>query len=245
MFQKEECIRLLHAAAVVHQDGYRNAMTGKGIDRHLFCLYVVSKYLEVESPFLKEVLSEPWRLSTSQVGLGHARPHTHVFFSIKFYFLFFFFVFLNITSGRSASCAAAHWLRFIVVCLKPATGYPCVPVLPLKLMQLENVTTHGLSFCGLRWLLDNRCVSDQLGALGRKHFHGIQRQDAGVEHALLEQLTFFSNTSIVLEDVDTQVALASLHIRSDKTQTPGRHGARNYKRVNARSTCARLFCLQT
>uniref|UniRef100_A0A672KWQ9 carnitine O-palmitoyltransferase n=1 Tax=Sinocyclocheilus grahami TaxID=75366 RepID=A0A672KWQ9_SINGR len=33
---------------------------------HLFCLYVVSKYLGVESPFLKEVLSEPWRLSTSQ-----------------------------------------------------------------------------------------------------------------------------------------------------------------------------------
>lgn len=42
-------------------------MTGKGIDRHLFCLYVVSKYLEVDSPFLSEVLSEPWRLSTSQV----------------------------------------------------------------------------------------------------------------------------------------------------------------------------------
>lgn len=41
-------------------------MTGKGIDRHLFCLYVVSKYLGVDSPFLSEVLSEPWRLSTSQ-----------------------------------------------------------------------------------------------------------------------------------------------------------------------------------
>ncbi|KAI0209134.1 Carnitine O-palmitoyltransferase 1, liver [Lamellibrachia satsuma] len=64
---KEECIRLLHGATEVHQDGYRTAMTGKGIDRHLFCLYVVSKYLEVESPFLKEVLSEPWRLSTSQM----------------------------------------------------------------------------------------------------------------------------------------------------------------------------------
>lgn len=30
-------------------------MTGAGIDRHLFCLYVVSKYLAVDSPFLKEV----------------------------------------------------------------------------------------------------------------------------------------------------------------------------------------------
>ncbi len=45
---------------------YRNAMTGKGVDRHIFCLYVVSKYLELDIPFLKEVLSEPWRLSTSQ-----------------------------------------------------------------------------------------------------------------------------------------------------------------------------------
>lgn len=41
-------------------------MCGKGVDRHLFCLYVVSKYLEVDSPFLNEVLSVPWLLSTSQ-----------------------------------------------------------------------------------------------------------------------------------------------------------------------------------
>ena len=27
-----------------------------GIDRHLFCLYVVSKYLEVEVPFLQKVM---------------------------------------------------------------------------------------------------------------------------------------------------------------------------------------------
>lgn len=52
------------------QVGYQDAMCGKGIDRHLFCLYVVSKYLEVDSPFLKEVLSEPWRLSTSQTPHG-------------------------------------------------------------------------------------------------------------------------------------------------------------------------------
>ena len=31
----------------------QDAMTGKGVDRHLFCLYVVSKYLELDSPFLK------------------------------------------------------------------------------------------------------------------------------------------------------------------------------------------------
>ncbi|XP_077817975.1 carnitine O-palmitoyltransferase 1, liver isoform isoform X8 [Macaca mulatta] len=62
----EQRLKLFKVASEKHQHMYRLAMTGSGIDRHLFCLYVVSKYLAVESPFLKEVLSEPWRLSTSQ-----------------------------------------------------------------------------------------------------------------------------------------------------------------------------------
>ncbi|KAM9377045.1 carnitine O-palmitoyltransferase 1, liver isoform 1-T1 [Pholidichthys leucotaenia] len=66
---REERLKLLKTAAEKHQSMYRLAMTGKGIDRHLFCLYLVSKYLGEESPFLKEVLSEPWRLSTSQTPL--------------------------------------------------------------------------------------------------------------------------------------------------------------------------------
>ncbi|KAL0116876.1 hypothetical protein PUN28_010032 [Cardiocondyla obscurior] len=66
----KEKIQLLMDAVARHQRGYQDAMCGKGIDRHLFCLYVVSKYLEVDSPFLKEVLSEPWRLSTSQTPHG-------------------------------------------------------------------------------------------------------------------------------------------------------------------------------
>ncbi|XP_063699683.1 carnitine O-palmitoyltransferase 1, liver isoform isoform X2 [Culicoides brevitarsis] len=66
----EERVALLKKASLRHQRGYQDAMCGKGIDRHLFCLYVVSKYLEVDSPFLKEVLSEPWRLSTSQTPHG-------------------------------------------------------------------------------------------------------------------------------------------------------------------------------
>lgn len=52
---EEECRRLLRLASEGHQNLYRKAMTGAGIDRHLFCLYVVSKYLGVDSPFLKEV----------------------------------------------------------------------------------------------------------------------------------------------------------------------------------------------
>uniref|UniRef100_A0AAX7UI94 carnitine O-palmitoyltransferase n=1 Tax=Astatotilapia calliptera TaxID=8154 RepID=A0AAX7UI94_ASTCA len=65
----KERLRLLKLAAEKHQNLYRLAMTGQGIDRHLFCLYVVSKYLGEDSPFLKEVLSEPWKLSTSQTPL--------------------------------------------------------------------------------------------------------------------------------------------------------------------------------
>ncbi|XP_069480223.1 carnitine O-palmitoyltransferase 1, liver isoform isoform X2 [Ambystoma mexicanum] len=62
----DQRLKLFKVACEKHQHMYRLAMTGSGIDRHLFCLYVVSKYLGVDSPFLKEVLSEPWRLSTSQ-----------------------------------------------------------------------------------------------------------------------------------------------------------------------------------
>ncbi|XP_037788959.1 carnitine O-palmitoyltransferase 1, liver isoform-like [Penaeus monodon] len=66
----EDRVTLLRKACGQHQRGYQDAMCGKGIDRHLFCLYVISKYLEVDSPFLNEVLSEPWRLSTSQTPHG-------------------------------------------------------------------------------------------------------------------------------------------------------------------------------
>ncbi|XP_069345361.1 carnitine O-palmitoyltransferase 1, muscle isoform isoform X2 [Eulemur rufifrons] len=64
---------LFRKAAEKHQNMYRLAMTGAGIDRHLFCLYVVSKYLGVRSPFLAEVLAEPWRLSTSQIPQSQIR----------------------------------------------------------------------------------------------------------------------------------------------------------------------------
>lgn len=49
-----------------HARSYKKAMVGEGIDRHLFCLYIMSKYLKIESEFLSRVLQEPWRLSTSQ-----------------------------------------------------------------------------------------------------------------------------------------------------------------------------------
>lgn len=69
-FSATERVNLMKEACKRHQLGYQDAMCGRGIDRHLFCLYVVSKYLEIDSPFLKEILSEPWRLSTSQTPHG-------------------------------------------------------------------------------------------------------------------------------------------------------------------------------
>lgn len=61
-----ERLQLMRKACDVHSKSIQNAMCGRGVDRHLFCLYIISRYLETESDFLKEVLSEPWKLSTSQ-----------------------------------------------------------------------------------------------------------------------------------------------------------------------------------
>jgi len=68
---KTERIKLLRHACDYHQQQYRDAMSGKGIDRHLFCLYVLSKYFNMESPFLQQVLHEPWTLSTSQTPANY------------------------------------------------------------------------------------------------------------------------------------------------------------------------------
>lgn len=62
----KERLQLLRSACDQHQDYYRNCMAGKGCDRHLFALYVVSKYLQLESPFLDSVFNMPFALSTSQ-----------------------------------------------------------------------------------------------------------------------------------------------------------------------------------
>ena len=41
-------------------------MLGQGVDRHLFCLYVVAHAIGVKSTFLERALSYKWGLSTSQ-----------------------------------------------------------------------------------------------------------------------------------------------------------------------------------
>ncbi len=67
--QNDDRLRLLKAACDAHQRQNRDAMAGKGCDRHLFALYVVAKGTNVDSPFLKSVFSYPFKLSTSQVLL--------------------------------------------------------------------------------------------------------------------------------------------------------------------------------
>lgn len=68
----KERLALLKKACDYHTLVIQNAMCGKGVDRHLFCLYIISRYLEAENDFLKEVLSEPWKLSTSQTPHNQA-----------------------------------------------------------------------------------------------------------------------------------------------------------------------------
>ncbi|XP_048749687.2 carnitine O-palmitoyltransferase 1, liver isoform-like isoform X2 [Ostrea edulis] len=63
---KSTTIKLLRKACNRHQDAYRDAMCGLGVDRHLFALYVVSKGMGYDCEFLKEALTIPWTLSTSQ-----------------------------------------------------------------------------------------------------------------------------------------------------------------------------------
>lgn len=75
---KAERKELLRKAVEEHVNGFRRAMSGEGVDRHLFGLYIVSKYLEEDSPFLKEALKEPWKLSTSQTATQQTKKGDYV-----------------------------------------------------------------------------------------------------------------------------------------------------------------------
>uniref|UniRef100_A0A8C2JNN3 carnitine O-palmitoyltransferase n=1 Tax=Cyprinus carpio TaxID=7962 RepID=A0A8C2JNN3_CYPCA len=72
---KEACRHLFRTAAEKHQHLYRMAMTGGGIDRHLFCLYIVSKYLGEESPFLNKVADDGYGVSYIIIGENMINLH--------------------------------------------------------------------------------------------------------------------------------------------------------------------------
>jgi carnitine O-palmitoyltransferase 1 len=64
---KAQLQALARKACETHARNTALAMTGKGVDRHLFALYVVSIGTNTESPFLRSVMKRGWKLSTSQV----------------------------------------------------------------------------------------------------------------------------------------------------------------------------------
>ncbi|CAJ0592165.1 unnamed protein product [Cylicocyclus nassatus] len=68
--------KLLRRACDRHQAYYRNAMAGHGVDRHLFAMYVVSKYYGISSPFLENVFSMNYALSTSQTPQHQMSEYT-------------------------------------------------------------------------------------------------------------------------------------------------------------------------
>uniref|UniRef100_A0A183CBL0 carnitine O-palmitoyltransferase n=1 Tax=Globodera pallida TaxID=36090 RepID=A0A183CBL0_GLOPA len=66
----EERLRFLRLAAERHQNLTRDAMCGKGVDRHLFALYVIMRHLEESSPFFDKIFPPQYLLSTSQAPLN-------------------------------------------------------------------------------------------------------------------------------------------------------------------------------
>ena len=76
---KADVITAFRKAAQKHVQMNLNAMVGRGVDRHLFGLYIVSKYLQLESTFLNRALSEPWGLSTSQTPTNQLQYYKDTF----------------------------------------------------------------------------------------------------------------------------------------------------------------------
>jgi len=74
---KAKRLELLRVACDQHQAYSHDCMIGKGIDRHLFALYVVSVGKATSSPFLEAALSRKWKLSTSQVLTAQVPSHFH------------------------------------------------------------------------------------------------------------------------------------------------------------------------
>ncbi|TKR73477.1 hypothetical protein L596_020783 [Steinernema carpocapsae] len=62
----QERLNLLRKACASHTQRNRECMVGRGVDRHLFVLYILSRGSSTFSPFLDYYISQPWMLSTSQ-----------------------------------------------------------------------------------------------------------------------------------------------------------------------------------
>ncbi|VDO33382.1 unnamed protein product [Onchocerca flexuosa] len=62
----EERLKLLKEAGEVHTFHSKECLTGKGVDRHLLVLHIISKVTGINSPLLDYYIAQPWELSTSQ-----------------------------------------------------------------------------------------------------------------------------------------------------------------------------------
>ncbi|KAK6108505.1 Choline/Carnitine o-acyltransferase family protein [Brugia pahangi] len=62
----EERLKLLKTAAKAHVFHSKECLTGSGVDRHLFVLYILSKMTGINSSLLDYYITQPWELSTSQ-----------------------------------------------------------------------------------------------------------------------------------------------------------------------------------
>ena len=89
--------------------------------------------------------------------------------------------------------------------IKPATGRTLRPCVSASTRQLKDASTHRSTFCGLRSAFEQSPCFRSTGNVWTPAYScpRYRRQNARVEHALLEKLTLFLNASIVLEDAST------------------------------------------
>ena len=120
--QDKERKQLLQKAVDKHSLLYKLAMAGKGMDRHLFCLYVISKYLKIESPFLAKVLGEPWRLSTSQVTCFERILAIHIENYTAEYFIWEWRIFLMSGPQKADLSWATHNNYSVVIIIDCITS---------------------------------------------------------------------------------------------------------------------------
>ncbi|GMR50071.1 hypothetical protein PMAYCL1PPCAC_20266, partial [Pristionchus mayeri] len=64
---KTHCITLLRSACELHSTRNRDCMVGRGVDRHLFVLFVMAKARGITSPLLDHYIKQEWLLSTSHL----------------------------------------------------------------------------------------------------------------------------------------------------------------------------------
>ena len=126
--------------------------------------------------------------------------------------------------------------------LKPATGRTLRPCVSAKTRQLKDDSTHRSTVCGLRSAFEQSPCFRSTGNVWTQSYSRpcYRRQNARVEHSLLEKLTLFPNASIVLEDVDTHRSNFRRRVNAQTIARKRWHGAIKRKRSNVRSTCGRL-----